>query len=61
MMADLAETVEKQDTIIQMQSSIINELFKLLMQHISMDEADALPVVHRVNEAAGLRKWIERG
>ena len=37
------------------------ELFSLLMQHISADEADALPVVERINEAAGFRQWIERG
>lgn len=61
MMSDLTETAEKQNIIIRMQSSIINELFQLLMQHISADEADALPVVHRINEAADLRKWIERG
>lgn len=61
MMSDLTETVEKQNAIIQMQSGIINELFQLLMQHISADEADALPVVQRINEAAGLREWIERG
>lgn len=61
MMPDLTETAEKQNIIIQMQSGIINELFQLLMQHISADEADALPVVHRINEAADLRKWIERG
>lgn len=61
MMSDLTETVEKQNAIIQMQSGIINELFQLLMQHISADEADALPVVQRINEAANLRQWIERG
>lgn len=61
MMPDLTETVEKQNAIIQMQSGIINELFQLMMQHISADEADALPVVQRINEAASLREWIERG
>lgn len=55
------ETVEKLNAIIDIQSGIINELFALLMQHISADEADALPVVQRINEAAGLRQWIERG
>ncbi len=61
MMPDLMETVEKQNVIIQMQSGIINELFRLLMEHISVDEADALQVVLRINEAADLRKWMERG
>lgn len=55
------ETVEKLNAIIQMQSGIINELFQVLMQHISADEADELPVVERINEAAGLRQWMERG
>jgi hypothetical protein len=55
------EVVEKQNAIISIQSGVINELFCLLMQHISADEADALPVVERINEAAGLREWIERG
>ncbi len=58
---DLVEAIEKQNAIIQMQSGIINELFLLLMQHISADEADALPAVKRINEAASLRQWIDRG
>ena len=55
------EVVERQNAIIRIQSGVIDELFCLLMQHISADEADALPVVQRINEAAGLRQWIERG
>ena len=55
------ETVEKLNAIINIQSGVIDELFALLMQHISADEADALPVVQRINEAADLRKWMERG
>lgn len=53
--------MEKLNAIINIQSGVIDELFSLLMQHISADEADALPVVQRINEAAGLRQWIERG
>lgn len=55
------EVVEKLNAIINIQSGVIDELFSLLMQHISADEADALPVVERINEAAGLRQWVERG
>lgn len=55
------ETVEKLNAIINIQSGVIDELFSLLMQHISADEADALPVVQRINEAASLRQWIDRG
>lgn len=55
------ETVEKLNAIIDIQSGVINELFALLMQHISADEADALPAVKRINEAASLRQRIDRG
>lgn len=55
------ETVEKLNVIIKIQSGVIDELFSLLMQHMSADEADSLPVVERINEAAGLRQWVERG
>lgn len=52
----LLETVEKLNAIINIQSGVIDELFALLMQHISAEEADKLPVVERINEAAGLRQ-----
>ena len=55
------EVVERQNAIIRIQSGVIDELFCLLMQHISADEADALPAVKRINEAASLRQWIDRG
>lgn len=55
------EIVEKLNVIISIQGSVIDELFKLLMQHISADEADALPAVKKINEAASLRQWVERG
>ena len=55
------ETVEKLNAIIDIQSGVINELFALLMPHISADEADALPAVKRINEATSLRQRIDRG
>lgn len=54
------EIVERQNTIISIQSGVINELFCLLMQHISADEADSLPVLNRINTAASLRSDLEQ-
>lgn len=54
------EIIETQCSIISMQSNIINELFSLLMQHISVQEADELPVIAKINEAARLRETLER-
>ena len=51
--------LEKQNAIIRIQSGVIDELFLLLMQHISVEEADALPVVDRINQAAKIRAEIE--
>ena len=53
------EIVEKQNAIIRIQSGVIDELFLLLMQHISAEDADALPVITRINQAAEIRREIE--
>lgn len=53
------EIVERQNAVIRIQSGIIDELFLLLMQHISVEEADALPVIDRINQAAEIRRKIE--
>ena len=53
------EIVERQNAIIWIQSGVIDELFLLLMQHISVEEADALPVIARMNQAAEIRREIE--
>lgn len=55
------EIVERQDAIIQIQSGVIDELFRLLMQHISAEEADSLPVVGKINKAASMRQGMEGG
>ena len=52
------EVVERQNAIIRIQSSVIDELFRLLLQHISADEADSLPVLQKINTAASLRKEV---
>lgn len=53
------EVVEKQNAVIRLQSSVIDDLFLLLMQHISADEVDRLPCVEKINEAARIRREIE--
>ena len=44
----------------KIQSDAINELFELLMQHISAEEADKLQVVEKINLAAQIREGIEQ-
>lgn len=55
---DPLKVVEQQNAIIRIQSGVIDELFILLMQHISADEADALPCIDRINQAAEIRAGI---
>ena len=56
---DPLKIIEQQNAIIRIQSGVIDELFLLLMQHISVEEADALPVIARMNQAAEIRREIE--
>ena len=49
------EAVERLNAVIRIQSDVIDELFLDLMQHITAEEADTLPVIKRINEAAALR------
>jgi len=55
---DPVKVVEMQNTIIKIQSDVIDELFTLLMQHISTEEAESLPCVGRINQAAQIRAGI---
>ncbi len=57
-MSNLAELVERQNGIIRIQSEAIDELFFLLLQHISAEEADNLPVLTKINTAAKLRENV---
>lgn len=41
-MNNLLQIVESQNAIIRIQSSVIDELFQLLMQHISTEELENL-------------------
>lgn len=53
------EIIDAQNTIIKIQSDAINELFALLMQHITAEEADKLPAVGKINLAARIKEKIE--
>ncbi len=52
--------IEKQDEIIIMQSSAIDELCKLLAQHITVEEFENLEIMREVNRTAALKKALER-
>ena len=53
--------VETLNAIIRLQSTIIDELFVLLAQHITVDELDKLPVIDKINEAAKLMVDVDLG
>lgn len=54
------EIVEVQSTIISLQSHIIDQLFRDLSQHLTVEELDRLPVLNKINVAARLRADILR-
>lgn len=56
---NLAEVIAKQNRIIEIQAEAIGDLFSLLMQHITVEEADQLPIVKKINLAAEIRSTIE--
>ena len=58
---DPLKIVEQQNAVIRIQSGVIDELFTLLLQHISAEEADGLPCVARINQAAQIRAGIGAG
>ena len=51
----MIDIIDTQNTIIKMQSDIIDELFLLLMQYMTVEEVDGLDVVKKINEVAKLR------
>lgn len=51
--------METQNAIIRMQSNVIDELFLLLMQHISVNETENLKCIETLNEAAKLNNSID--
>lgn len=56
---NLTEVIAKQNRIIEIQAEAISDLFSLLMQHITVEEADQLPTVKKINLAAEIRSTIE--
>lgn len=52
------EVIETQERIIRLQSEAIAELSRLLLQHISSEELDALPASEKINTAAELRSVV---
>ena len=57
-MSDL-QLVEKLTSVVRIQSEVISELYQLLMQHISAEEADALQVTQKINRAAEIMKEVQ--
>lgn len=53
--------VETLNAIIRLQSTVIDELFVLLAQHITVDELNKLPVIDKINEVAKLRVDVDLG
>lgn len=53
------EVVEILSTVTRMQADVIDDLFRVLMQHITVEEADALPVVAKINQIAQIRAEID--
>ena len=49
------ELFERQGEIIKIQAEAIEELYKLLLQHVEADELDEMPVTEKINEAARIR------
>jgi hypothetical protein len=51
----MIDIIDTQNTIIKMQSDIIDELFLLPMQYITVEEVDGLDIVKKINEVARVR------
>lgn len=58
MKTNLTESFEVQNSIIRMQSQIINDLIIILMQHEAIESIDEIPFVDKINEAAKLKEKI---
>ena len=55
---NFVEIVEKQNQIIKEQAEIIDELFVLLSQHITIKEVDNFSFVEKIKESAIATKSI---
>ena len=56
---NLVGIVDLQNEIIRIQSNVIDELFRLLSQHIAAEELDNLPAIAEINLAAQIKAEIE--
>ena len=59
MISQFLRIVEKQEEIISIQSSAIDELCKLLAQHVTVEEFGDLETMRKLNRAAALKKELE--
>lgn len=59
MRANLAELIEKQNMIIKEQADIIDDLFLLLLQHISAEELDGTKETEKINHVAALKESVK--
>lgn len=60
-MSDLVRIQSILTEVTKLQAEVIDELFLLLMQHITAEEADHLPVIEKINLAARLHNEIGDG
>lgn len=55
-MNDMVRIEERLTEITKIQAEVIDDLFLLLMQHITAEEADRLPVLDKIAHAAEIRR-----
>ena len=55
----LAELVEKQNMIIKEQAAIVDDLFLLLLQHISVEELNDTKETEKINHVAALKESVK--
>ena len=56
---NLAELIERQNTVIKEQADIIDGLFLLLLQHTTVEELEGSDEVKRINQVAVLKDSLE--
>jgi hypothetical protein len=55
------EVIEIQNEIIKLQSDSINELFRILAQHLTPDEIKTIPTLSAMSRAAKLNAQLNDG
>ena len=60
MISQLLRTIERQDEIITLQSTTIDELCQLLATHVSPEEFADLEVMRKINRAVRMKEALER-